>query len=146
MGGQTLRSQLSRSDPWAGKSCGDISCFPCKEEKGGDCRRKNVGYSITCKECNAEYHGESSRNMYSRGDEHAKGLRNKCQENVLWSHCITCHQGRMVPFRMKATGYFTEPLTRQVNEAVRIFHCARSMNRRGEWKKIAVPRIQFSRE
>ena len=47
---------------------------------------------------------------------------------------------------MKATGYFTEPMTRQINEAVRIHHSTDTMNRKGEWKRIAVPQAQLIRE
>ena len=85
MGGQSLRSQLSKSDPWPRRSCGNDKCFPCKEEGGGNCRRKNVGYCITCKDCNAEYHGETSRNMLSRGEEHLTALRKRSAGSVLCS-------------------------------------------------------------
>ena len=33
MGGQTLQSQLSKSNPWQGK-CSMETCFPCKRDKG----------------------------------------------------------------------------------------------------------------
>ena len=116
------------------------------QDKGGDCRRRNVGYKITCMECQAEYHGETSRTMYSRGQEHQKGLDKKTKDSVLWNHCETEHDGIKMQFQMKATGYFTDPLTRQIDEAVRIHHTRKSMNRRGEWRKTAVPRVTFVRE
>ena len=47
MGGQTLKEQICKSNPRSGKSCGHIQCFACKEEKGGDCGRKNVENKIT---------------------------------------------------------------------------------------------------
>ena len=146
MGGQTLRSQVSRSDPWAGKQCGRENCFPCKQEKGGECRRKNVGYIISCQKCKAEYHGESSRTMFCRGGEHLRALHQQSQDSPLWAHCVTEHNGTIVPFQMKASQFFMDPLTRQVEEAVRIFHCKKTMNRKGEWKKIAVPRMTYTRE
>ena len=141
-----LRSQLSKSNPWPRKTCGSEKCFPCKEEGGGNCRRKNVGYVITCKECKTEYHGETSRNMFSRGEEHLRALSKKSPESVLWNHCVTVHNEQMTTFSMKATGYFTDALTRQINEAVRIQHCKRSMNRKGEWRKAAVPHALFIRQ
>ena len=147
MSGQTIRSQISKANPWPNKTCEDPKCFPCKEEKGGgNCQRKNVGYCITCKACKAEYHGETSRNMLTRGEEHLRALENKSKNSVLWNHCVTHHQGEETPFTMKATGYYTEPLTRQINEAVRIHHCTNLMNRKGEWRKTAAPRPQFIRE
>ena len=146
MGGQTLRSQTSKSNPWTGRPCDKDSCFPCKNEKGGECRRKNVGYKIVCQVCGDEYHGETSRTMYCRGGEHQKALASRSQESVLWTHCVSQHEGQMVTFAMKATGYFMEPLTRQIDEAVRIYHTKNAMNRKGEWRKTAVPRATYARE
>ena len=145
-GGQTLRSQLSKSDPWAGGTCGKATCFPCRKEGGGNCRRKNVGYSVVCDECKAVYHGETSRNMTSRGEEHLRALNNMTKESVLWNHGVDNHNGQKTSFTMKACGYFAEPLSRQINEAVRIHNTPNIMNRRGEWKKTVVPQAHFIRE
>ena len=84
--------------------------------------------------------------MFARGQEHLRALENKNKESVLWSHSTTCHQGNIPSYSMKATGYFTEPMTRQIDEAVRIHHSTNLMNRKGEWKRVAVPRAQFIRE
>ena len=146
MGGQTLRSQTSKSNPWAGQGCGDDKCFACKNERGRECRRKNVVYQIVCQACNAEYHRETSRTMYCRGEEHLKALNNKSKDSVLWSHCVSQHNGEIMTFAIRSTGYFREPLTRQIDEAVRIFHSKNLMNRRGEWRKTAVPRATYARE
>ena len=35
MGGQTLRSQLSKPNPRPNATCGDAKCFLCREETGG---------------------------------------------------------------------------------------------------------------
>ena len=146
MGGQTLKEQLCRSNPWSGKPCENSHCFPCKEENGGDCRRKNAGYKITCSECKAEYHGETSRTMFCRGKEHLKGLTEKRKESVLWEHSESVHEGRDVSYTMRATGFFSEPLTRQIDEAVRIFNTTNAINRRNEWKKTAIPKATFERQ
>lgn len=145
-GGQTLRSQLSKSNPWTGKTCGKAKCFPCRKSGGGNCRRKNVGYIITCEECGAEYHGETSRNMHSRGEEHLRALGNKAKESALWSHCVSDHNGQVATFSMRACGFFNEPLTRQINEAVRIHSNPNNMNRKGEWRIPATSQAQFVRE
>ena len=84
--------------------------------------------------------------MFSRGEEHHRALNNKSKESVLWTHCLARHQGQLVPFCMRASRYFVEPLSRQVDEAVRIFHSKNLMNRKGEWKKTAVARPQYLRE
>ena len=84
--------------------------------------------------------------MYCRGQEHLRALHQKSKDSVLWAHCEARHGAEMVPFQMMATGYFREPLTRQIDEAVRIHHTLDTMNRRGEWRKAAVPRATYSRD
>ena len=73
-------------------------------------------------------------------------MSNKTRESVLWSHCLNDHNGRETAFTMKASRYFTEPLSRQIHEAVRIHNAVNTMNRRGEWKKTAVSKAHFIRE
>ena len=77
---------------------------------------------------------------------HLKALGLKSKDSVLWSHCVDKHDGDNILFPMKATGYFCEPLTRQVEEAVRRFHTRNPINRKGEWKKTAIPRATYARE
>ena len=146
MGGQTLREQICKSNRWAGKPCEHEQCFSCKEEHGGDCRRKSVGYRITCRECRAEYHGETSRTMFCRGKEHMKGLDEKKKESVLWEHSQSAHEGQQIDYTMQATGFFKDPLTRQINESVRIANTTNNMNRKNAWKKTAVPLTTFVRQ
>ena len=75
-----------------------------------------------------------------------KALRLKSKDSVLWLHCVGEHDGANVQFKMKTTGYFADPLTRQVEEAVRIFHTSNPINRKGEWKKTAIPRATYVKE
>ena len=77
-----------------------------------------------------------------------KALRLKSKDSVLWLHCVAEHDGASVQFKMKTTGYFADPRTRQdfVEEAVRIFHTSNPINRKGEWKKTAIPRATYVRE
>ena len=146
VGGQTLKAQLCKSNPWSGNPCGHSQCFACREGEGGDCRRKNVGYKITCSECKRAYHGETSRNMFCRGKEHLRALTQRKKESVLWEHCESEHEGRQISFKMEATGFFREPLSRQVDEAVRIYNAPNNLNRRNEWRKTAVPRAMYERQ
>ena len=97
-GGVTLENTLRRSNPWAGGKCGRDDCFPCMGDKGGDCRREGVNYSLWCEECGsggASYKGETGRNSYTRGLEHRRSIlpRNE-DKSVLWSHSVHHHQGR----------------------------------------------------
>ena len=144
--GQTLKAHLCKSNPWSGNPCGHSQCFACREGEGGDCRRKNVGYKITCSECKRAYHGETSRNMFCRGKEHLRALTQRKKESVLWEHCESEHEGRQISFKMEATGFFREPLSRQVDEAVRIYNAPNNLNRRNEWRKTAVPRAMYERQ
>ena len=84
--------------------------------------------------------------MFTRGEEHLRALANKAGESVLWNHCMNEHDGQEATFTMKASGYFAEPLSRQIHEAVRIHNSTNTMNRRGEWKKAAVSQARFVRD
>ena len=68
-GGVTLEQKLRKSDPWKGGKCGRPLCFPCRGDKGGDCWREGVCYTLWCEECGQEvaaYKGETGRNAYTR--------------------------------------------------------------------------------
>ena len=151
-GGDSVKSLLQRSDQWSGGRCGRPKCFPCKGEKGGDCKRSCVTYKITCLECKlqgvvAEYCGETYRNMYSRGKEHLDDYRNKTDKSVLWAHCVDKHDSCTVQFSMELTGSFRKPLPRQVSEAVQINNIkGESFNRKQEFRLPAVARPVFTRE
>ena len=66
------------------------------------------------------YEGETARNAYTRGLEHADAIRLKDEENALWKHCHVKHGGVEAEFSMEVTGVHRTPLVRQVNKAVRI--------------------------
>ena len=119
-GGTSVESLLQRSNPWPSGQCGRADCFPCMRDTGGDCKRSNVTYKIKCLECHAEYKGETSRNMYTRGKEHMRLFNNKDDKSAMWQHCKTAHSSQRVEFAMEQTGTFTSSLARQVTEAVQI--------------------------
>ena len=75
------------------------------------------------------YEGESSRSARVRGAEHMADLNNKRPKSVLLKHKVAEHQNEEMKIKMKITGRFKDPLTRQANEAVRINH--RSKNKLG---------------
>ena len=75
MGGQTLKEQIYKSNPWSGNPCGHSTVFCMQREgEGGDCKRKNVGRKITCSEFKSTNHGETSCNMFGGGKEHLRAL------------------------------------------------------------------------
>ena len=122
-----LHHILWRPNPWAGGKCGSEECFPCRGDRGGDCRKQGVTYRLTCTTCQEEgnsskviaaYEGETGRNGFDRGKEHLAKLKKKCEENsVLWLHSLHHHDGRDdIKYTMQVTGVFREPLDRQLTE------------------------------
>ena len=58
---------------------------------------------------------------------HTANYRGKLSDYPLWKHAQMTHSGSLdVSYSMKVVRYFKEPLTRQVNEAVRIANCGAS--------------------
>ena len=147
-GGITLEQKLRRSNPWAGEKCGRPKCFPCRSERGGNCYRESVTYTIWCEECGEEvatYIGESGRNAFTRGCEHLDALNSRDEEkSVLWKHSKTHHQEREdVVYSMAVTGGYKAPLDRQLMERVKIsnFKGPLLMNRRNEMGGLRVERM-----
>ena len=79
LGGKKIHNLLWTPDPWHEAKCGNSASFPCKGDKGGDCRRQRVTYNLFCATCQgyrslqvkvAAYPGETGRNMFDRGKEH----------------------------------------------------------------------------
>ena len=151
-GGITLEQKLRRSNPWAGEKCGRPKCFPCRSERGGNCYRESVTYTIWCEECGEEvatYIGESGRNAFTRGCEHLDALNSRDEEkSVLWRHSKVHHQEREdVVYSMAVTGGYKAPLDRQLMERVKIsnFKGPLLMNRRNEMGGLRVERMQYRR-
>ena len=157
--GTTVRNILANNYPWAPTSCNDPQCFPCSSSSGTSeklisCRRPGVGYQISCLLCKnmeviAIYHGESGRNMYTRGKEHLQGLANGTPSNCLVIHNNMYHNGSRNPhFRMEATKSFRKALDRQVDESVRIKYFSQtdgvSLNSGSEWRADSIPRASFT--
>ena len=79
---------------------------------------------MTCKERDIVkvYEGETARSARLRGLEHLKDLEKKRDKSVLYKHKISDHPHEDVKFKMEITKKFKDALTRQANEAVRIFN------------------------
>ena len=78
---------------------------------------------MTCKERDIVkiYEGETARSARLRGGEHLKDLEKRREKSVLLKHKLSDHPTENVKFTMEITKKFKDALTRQANEAVRIF-------------------------
>ena len=120
------------------KGCYSKDCMACKHgrRKGGEGRRNGVGYELACGEKDVCYVGETGQNAYNRGFKHIANYRGKHSDSLLWKHAQLKHSGKLdISYSMKVVRYFKEPLTRQVNEAVRITNCGATtqLNSKTEW-------------
>ena len=116
-GGRKLGHTLGHSVPGARGTlnCERERCFVCNSgEKEGICRKTGAGYRIICNVCGEEvsskYEGETGRNLYTRGDEHAQcTMHNGVMERPIFSQ-----------FKMDATQFLKSSQRRKANEEVRI--------------------------
>ena len=137
--GRTLKQRLQKSDPLSDKKCADHqNCPVCASGDGGNCRAEGINYTITCKVCGAVYHGESSRNGYTRGLEHYRDYKNKTKNSIMWRHAMNDHGDDDTPpeFEMKVTDVRRYDATlRQVTEGVRISNTPTVLliNNKTEW-------------
>ena len=154
--GTTIHHLLWRPNPWGGQKCGEQDCFPCQGDRGGNCRKQGVTYTLNCVTCQKEsnskrvvaaYEGETGRNAYDRGKEHLAHLSKKSEENsFLWLHSLHHHSGREdIEYSMEVTGTFREPLDRQLTEKVNISNFKGSilMNHKNELGGAIVERERY---
>ena len=148
-GGVPVTRILQKNNPGRSKGCNSTDCLACKHGKGrgGECRRNNVGYELACDMCGGQnvcYVGESGQNVYTRGLKHMANYRGKHADSPLWKHAQLKHNGSLtVSFSMKIVKCFRDPLTRQINEAVRITNCTAEtqLNSKTEWHGPATIRL-----
>ena len=140
-------------------NCCKTDCQPCL---GGQTRHQSchkgalggVGYEMECNICKednkvAVYHGESSRTLFTRTKEHMTGFTSKKKDNPLFKHQTNFHPGLQPNYTMKALRFFKDPLTRQINEGVRINNSRSSpdylMNSKSEFRQGEVARVTITR-
>ena len=147
-GGRSMKSIFQKSNPMKKSGCREINCLVCSHERGqgGDCRKPNIGYQIQCEECTMEvvYIGETSKCAYQRGAEHKDAYRTRQTGSSLWKHAVNSHSSRMdVSYSMTVKKSFREALTRQCNEAVRIYRSEANivLNSKTEWHGPATVRL-----
>ena len=90
------------------------------------CNTNNVGYRWRCLNCQKDeavkvYEGESGRSARIRGQEHLRDLEKRKPTSVLYKHINNVHPNEDVKFEMEITQKFKDALSRQANEAVRIY-------------------------
>ena len=153
--GTSLKSVLCKSSPRE-NNCGDSECSvcACDDIKGLECRktaRGGIGYEIQCMECDRNgtkslYHGETSRTLYTRIKEHMHSSSDTPHDNKpLLKHNMIHHPGKQANFKIRKTGTFQDPLSRQIDEGVRINNSAADpgylMNSKAEYHQGQVPRV-----
>ena len=128
------------------------------QESKASCRTPGVGYQIICTLCKEDgrissYEGETSRNLKVRGSKHLQEFKGGNSSNCMVIHNRSFHPHlRCQPrdlefnFRMESKGIFKTPLSRQVDEAIRIKNSTadQRMNSGAEWRADALPRASFS--
>ena len=85
--GTTLKKVLQKSNPFKQQRCGRENCLICKQAGRGQCN----AHRVMCQGCGNNYVGETARNAYTRGTEHAGGLENQDEKSALWRHCVEKH-------------------------------------------------------
>jgi hypothetical protein len=89
------------------------------------------------------YHGETARNLYTRGINHEENFRTQKEKSFMLKHQNKEHQGSPGSYKAKVTATAKDCLTRQVREGV---HLRRSsvptLNSKTEWHQPALIRIQ----
>ena len=156
-GGTSLKSILCNSSPRELDTCNDEECHVCTSDVNQRpmCRktsRGGIGYEIQCMECDEEgkvslYHGETSRTLYTRIKEHMRQTTNTTNEirQPLLKHNTIFHPGKEIKFNVRKTGNFRDPLSRQINEGIRINNTRSDpgllMNSKSEFHQGQVPRV-----
>jgi hypothetical protein len=118
-GGKAVKAMLQRSNPGKSSDCCDVACLVCGQTEGGEseflkgsCRSDGVNYTGTCLICQKAgvrkiYHGESSRNLFTRSREHHRDYNKKDSNNKhssAWmKHSVSDHGGGAPSVRFQVT-------------------------------------------
>ena len=152
-GGLSMRSVLQRSNPLETAGCDSPDCLPCEHGRGegGNCEGCGVNYEIECQLCpeggKSVYIGESSRNLYTRSQEHLSRYRGGKMTSFMFKHQNNVHQGEQAMYRAKVTASTRDCLTRQVREAVLIRRSqVPVLNSKTEWHQPPLYRVQHEVE
>ena len=147
-GGRSMKNIFQKSDPQK-KGCERENCLVCVNGKGegGHCKKMDIGYTVNCDTCtgvSVQYTGETSKSGYQRGLEHLNRYHSKQEDSPLWKHAVHYHGGSLdVSYSMNVVKAFREPMTRQINEAVRMNRCEADicLNSKSEWHSPVIVRL-----
>ena len=112
---------LQRPNPLASGECGKEECKMCSQPGGGKmCHKLNAVYKYECNLDGYSYIGETSRNFFSRNQEHEDNYANQRPESFINNHQQEMHGGQEPDFKCSVLKTFKDPLSRQVCEGVQI--------------------------
>ena len=157
-----MKDILGNKNPFKKSKCTQKTCplctkseyvAPSQGEVKIPCNTNNVGYRwrcMTCKERNVDkvYEGETGRSARIRGAEHLRELEMNKEKSVLLKHKTSEHNSENVKFQMEITQKFQDALSRQANEAVRIFSRPDSelLNSKSEFNHPPLARVVVERK
>ena len=144
-----MKRVLQTSNPLKSPGCSSPDCLPCEggRGEGGDCRGCGVNYQLECQLCPGDamsvYIGESSRNLFTRTQEHLSNFRRGEQNLFILKHQSSSHQGEEPSYKAVVTANTKDCLTRQVREAVLLRRSqVPVLNGKSEWHHPALFRVQ----
>ena len=134
-GGLKIKDILGTKKPLTNSKCTQKDCPLCTtsahivsgQTNKIPCNTHNIGYRWQCWTCEERnltrvYEGETGRSARVRGLEHVKDFEKKKKNSALFKHAKLEHRNEKVQFKMEITKKFKDALSRQANEAVRIFN------------------------
>jgi hypothetical protein len=134
--GDSIKSLLTKSDPFRTKTCDPTSCIVCSAFPKISCKTRDCVYKITCKGCGEFYIGETSRSIGQRYAEHCVQQRNQSSSSVFAPHFKTKHGSNQQDLELKVLKSCPgDPMLRQVTEAVHIAIEKPSLNTKQEWRR-----------
>ena len=148
---------LTKKNSFLEEKCQEKWCPLCKGNYGNfkiGCNTNNTGYRWTCKTCEKSknevkvYEGETSRSIRVRTMEHIKSYETKKSHSVLYKHKLLDHIDEDVEYGLEITGIFKDALTRQANEAVRIYNRKGSeiLNSKSEFNHPPTARVMVEKK
>ena len=122
--------QLQRSNPTTSASCGRPDCGPCAQPGGNGgtklCHITGIVYKYECQyqDCDAEYRGESSKNLFTRDKKHQSLYTSKSKKSndksFIFRHQNEKHNGQLPNFHLTVIDSYPDPLSRQASEAIHV--------------------------
>jgi hypothetical protein len=164
-GGTALKQHLPCTNPWQGSKCGRDNCWTCEQgdDKVQNCHKRNILYESHCTLCEDKtdgserkkgkrkdgrldgegyYVGESSRSIFERAGEHIADAKKRKEDSHIRKHWDSVHPGGSMPhFNFKVVATFSDCLTRQLAECVRISLRTNVLNSKSEFSRCHVPRL-----